>query len=78
MAARQVVLLAIGQERAEAVEALVEGEVIGQVRPYSPNLTNLTDPQWPCSLLQEHPSVTIICDEAAASSESSTPQRLKH
>lgn len=51
MDARHLVLVAQGEEKAEAVAAMVEGPVT-------------TD--CPASLLQRHPSVLVVVDEAAA------------
>jgi glucosamine-6-phosphate deaminase len=52
MAARHVVLVATGQGKAEAVHHLVEGAVSAL---------------WPATILQHHPHVTVLLDEAAAS-----------
>lgn len=52
MAARHVVLLASGRGKAEAVHQLVEGPVSAM---------------WPATVLQHHPHVTVLIDEAAAS-----------
>ncbi|WP_460842321.1 glucosamine-6-phosphate deaminase [Nocardioides marmoraquaticus] len=52
MAARHVVLLASGRGKAEAVHQLVEGPVSAM---------------WPATVLQHHPHVTVLLDEAAAS-----------
>jgi glucosamine-6-phosphate deaminase len=52
MAARHVVLLAIGRGKAEAVHQLVEGPVSAM---------------WPATILQHHPHVTVLVDDAAAS-----------
>ena len=49
--AREIVLLAFGDKKADAVAALVEGPVSAMV---------------PASALQLHPSVRVIIDEAAA------------
>lgn len=51
--AARVVLLATGEEKAEAIRASVEGPVSAM---------------WPASVLQLHPQVTFLMDEAAASS----------
>lgn len=51
MAARHVVLVAIGQRKAEAVHHLVEGPVSAM---------------WPATVLQHHPHVTALLDDAAA------------
>ncbi|MCH9668105.1 MAG: glucosamine-6-phosphate deaminase [Actinomycetia bacterium] len=51
MAARHVVLVATGQAKAEAVHHLVEGPVSAL---------------WPATILQHHPHVTVLLDDAAA------------
>lgn len=51
MAARHIVLVATGQAKAEAVHHLVEGAVSAL---------------WPATVLQHHPHVTVLLDEAAA------------
>ncbi|MDN6028489.1 MAG: glucosamine-6-phosphate deaminase [Lactobacillus sp.] len=51
MAAKKIVLLAFGAEKAHAVKQLVEGAVTEAV---------------PATVLQRHHDVTVICDEAAA------------
>ncbi len=51
-AARHLVLLAQGRHKAEAVHQLVEGPVSAL---------------WPATVLQLHPHVTVLVDEAAAS-----------
>lgn len=51
MSARHVVLVAIGRGKAEAVHRLVEGAVTAM---------------WPASILQHHPHVTVLLDDAAA------------
>ena len=51
MAARHIVLLAVGTAKAEAVHHLVEGAVSAL---------------WPATILQHHPHVTVLLDEAAA------------
>jgi glucosamine-6-phosphate deaminase len=51
MAARHVVLVATGRTKAEAVHHLVEGPVTAM---------------WPASVLQHHPHVTVLIDDAAA------------
>lgn len=50
--ARHLVLLASGVAKAEAVHRMVEGAVTAL---------------WPASVLQHHPHVTVLLDEAAAS-----------
>ena len=50
--ARQIVLVATGAAKAEAVKAMLEGEVT---------------PRCPASALQRHPDVTVYLDPAAAS-----------
>jgi glucosamine-6-phosphate deaminase len=51
MAARHVILVATGGGKAEAVHHLVEGPVSAM---------------WPATILQHHPHVTILLDDAAA------------
>lgn len=51
MAARHVVLVATGRAKAEAVHQLVEGPVSAL---------------WPATILQHHPHVTVLLDDAAA------------
>lgn len=50
--AKNIVLIATGANKAEAVRALVQGEVSAA---------------WPCSFLQDHPSVLVLVDQPAAS-----------
>ncbi len=52
MSARQVLLLATGADKAEAVRGAVEGDV---------------DPQVQASILRLHPSAILLLDQAAAS-----------
>ncbi len=52
MEARHVVLIATGEAKAEAVRQLIEGAVTAR---------------WPATVLQLHPHVTVLVDEAAAS-----------
>jgi glucosamine-6-phosphate deaminase len=52
MAARHLVLVASGRAKAEALHHMVEGAVTAM---------------WPASVLQLHPHVTVLVDEAAAS-----------
>lgn len=51
MEARHVVLVATGRGKAEAVHHLVEGAVSAM---------------WPATILQHHPHVTVLLDDAAA------------
>jgi glucosamine-6-phosphate deaminase len=51
MDARHVILVATGRRKAEAVHHLVEGPVTAM---------------WPASILQHHPHVTVLLDDAAA------------
>jgi glucosamine-6-phosphate deaminase len=51
MAARHVVLVATGRSKAEAVHQLVEGAVSAL---------------WPATILQHHPHVTVLLDDASA------------
>ncbi len=52
MEADQILLIATGIAKAEAVKAMVEGQI---------------DPMCPASILQIHPKVTILLDQEAAS-----------
>ena len=52
MAAKQVLLLATGQDKAEAIRSCVKGNM---------------DPQFQASILQSHPNVVVLLDQAAAS-----------
>ena len=52
MHARKLILIALGEAKADAIKAAVEGRV---------------DPACPASVLQLHPDVTFFCDEGAAS-----------
>ena len=52
MQAKKVLLIASGEDKAEAVKAAFFGPVT---------------PQVPASILQMHPDVTIVADEAALS-----------
>jgi len=52
MAVKEIVLLAFGESKADAIQQMVEGPVTEDC---------------PASVLQNHPNVTIIVDEAAAS-----------
>ncbi len=52
MQARHVVLVATGSGKAEAVHHMVEGAVSAL---------------WPSTILQHHPHVTVLVDDAAAS-----------
>lgn len=58
--AREVVLIATGAAKAEAVAQLVEGEV---------------SVQWPATVLQRHPQVTVLLDPGAASRLSGRARR---
>jgi glucosamine-6-phosphate deaminase len=51
MAARHIILVATGHRKAEAVHHLVEGAVSAL---------------WPATILQLHPHVTVLLDDAAA------------
>lgn len=50
MGARTIVMVAQGEAKAEAVRHIIDGEV---------------STRWPGSILQRHPDVTIVLDEAA-------------
>lgn len=52
MQSKQIVLLAFGEKKADAIQKMVEGPVTSDV---------------PASVLQNHPNVTVIVDEEAAS-----------
>jgi glucosamine-6-phosphate deaminase len=52
MAARHIVLVATGRAKADAVHQLIEGPVSAM---------------WPATILQHHPHVTVLIDNAAAS-----------
>ncbi|HAB49700.1 MAG TPA: glucosamine-6-phosphate deaminase [Lactobacillus sp.] len=52
MRSKKILLEAFGKNKAEAIKAMVEGEVTTDV---------------PASILQKHPNVTVIVDEEAAS-----------
>jgi glucosamine-6-phosphate deaminase len=52
MAARHLVLLATGRQKAEAVHQLVEGPISAM---------------WPGTIMQMHPHATVLVDDAAAS-----------
>lgn len=52
MKAKNIILIATGAAKAEAVKAMVQGPV---------------DPKCPASILQFHPNVTVFLDEPAAS-----------
>ena len=52
MKAKKILLVATGENKADAVKAMVEGDVT---------------PEWPASVLQNHKDVVVIVDEAAAS-----------
>ena len=51
MAARHVVLVSTGRSKAQAIHQLVEGPVSAL---------------WPATILQHHPHVTVLIDDAAA------------
>ncbi|MGL4821032.1 MAG: glucosamine-6-phosphate deaminase [Bacilli bacterium] len=50
--AKELLLIASGEKKADAIRELVEGEI---------------SEQWTCTALRNHPNVTIIVDEAAYS-----------
>ena len=52
MNAKNIILIAIGQNKAQAIRNTVYGDV---------------DPLCPASILQLHPNVTIFADEGASS-----------
>ena len=47
MNAKKIVLIALGKSKVEAVNKLVHGEI---------------DIEWPCTILKNHPDVTIYVD----------------
>ena len=51
MDAKEIVLIAFGPKKIHAIKGLVEGPITEEV---------------PASILQNHPKVTVICDEGAA------------
>ncbi|WP_026389707.1 glucosamine-6-phosphate deaminase [[Acholeplasma] multilocale] len=50
MNAREIILLATGKNKAEAIKQLVEGEI---------------SIEWPCTVLRRHENVTVLIDEEA-------------
>jgi len=52
MKAREIMIIATGAAKAQAVKAMISGEI---------------DPQCPASVLQLHPAVTVLLDKEAAS-----------
>ena len=52
MKAKAILIIATGADKADAINAMINGPV---------------DPQCPASVLQLHPQVTVMLDEAAAS-----------
>lgn len=52
MRSKKILLIATGESKAKAIEAMVSGEIT---------------PQIPCSILNEHKDVVIMLDKAAAS-----------
>ncbi|AHI52538.1 glucosamine-6-phosphate deaminase [Spiroplasma culicicola] len=52
MQAKEIVLIAIGANKAEAIYELARGKF---------------SPEWPCTILQNHPNVTLVLDQEAAS-----------
>jgi glucosamine-6-phosphate deaminase len=51
MDARRIMLLAFGERKSAAVQQVVEGPISAM---------------WPATILQMHPSVVLLLDEAAA------------
>ena len=60
LAAREVLVLATGAAKAEALHAMLEGA---------------QGPEVPASLLRDHPGLTVVCDEAAAARLAPAPGR---
>ena len=52
MAAKKIVLIAIGNKKALAVKEMIHGKIREEV---------------PCTILQKHPDVVLILDKEAAS-----------
>lgn len=52
MKSKKIILMAFGEVKADAVKGMIDGDVT---------------PELPASVLQNHPDVTVIIDEAAAS-----------
>lgn len=52
MKAKKIVLIATGEKKAKAIQAMIKGEIT---------------PDIPCTVLQNHPDVLVILDEASAS-----------
>lgn len=52
MESKEIILLASGENKAKAIKQLVEGEITED---------------FPASILQKHPQITVVIDEAAAS-----------
>lgn len=59
LAAKELLFLASGQAKAQAVARLTQGEIT---------------PQWPITALKTHPNATLLIDEAAASALSADIQ----
>lgn len=57
--ARELLLLATGEAKANAIAALRRGD---------------QDPGWPCTFLSGHPALTVLLDPAAASGFVGTPE----
>ena len=54
MNAREIILIATGANKANAIKALLSGKV---------------DKNWPCTILQKHKNCTIYCDREAYNAE---------
>ncbi len=54
MKSRSILLLASGKEKSDAVSALLSGKI---------------DPQWPVTVLNQHPDVTLVVTEDAKAEE---------
>ena len=52
MKSKKIILLASGQQKANAIKKLVDGPITEK---------------FPASILKNHPNVTIVCDEKASS-----------
>jgi glucosamine-6-phosphate deaminase len=62
-AAREVLVLVTGDDKAAALRAMLEGPV---------------GPDAPASFLRDHPALTVLCDPAAAQSLRPLPSRASH
>lgn len=61
LAARRLVMLAVGETKAKAVAALLQGPETSE---------------WPCTLLRRHPRLDVVVDLAAAGGEWPSAERI--